>query len=692
MKPLTLWMAHAAIIASLCLPQGLFAAQVQPTELESITVTAEKRETPVQEIPASISVVSDMQISDANLSSTLDLARVIPNLYITNTGNGAMTNFIALRGITGSMTGTPAVGFYVDDVYYPAIDMALFDVERVEVLKGPQGTLYGRNSEAGVIHVVTKRVADTPEATLGLDVSSFSSYAAQASVNAPLSKKLGVRAAVKYAETDGYFENSASGSHEAGREENLDSRIALSLKATDALSFELTTDYQSYQSPQYANFAALSSTGNLRKNITVDEEGKLDKEAMGTALKADWNLGGVKLVSITSYRDDAYLAKNDMDFTPVDLMTLSLDKKLKTLSQEFRLLSNSDNDRVQWIGGLFLLNEDDDRRYEAGMNFGNMGMPGAGKEIIANLSTRDTTSVALFGESTFGLTDTVALTLGLRYDREEKDFSFKQIPGGPVSTNMKPAAEGTRDDAFDAWLPKASLQFRPSEQCMPYITVSRGFRSGGFNDKENLGSSFAPEFTWNYEVGVKTKWLDNRLQANASLFYIDWSDMQVEVLIDGGSSVFTDNAGEARSKGAELELLARPVHGLTLTAGASWVDATYEDYSKGTEVFDGNHIIDSPQYTANVGGTYRFSNGFMANARYVRFGKIYFDPANTRSQEDYGVVDAKVGYESDRLDIYLYGRNLLDEDYLTRAFARSGNWYGRAAAPRTVGVNLTTRF
>ncbi len=191
---------------------------------------------------------------------------------------------------------------------------------------------------------------------------------------------------------------------------------------------------------------------------------------------------------------------------------------------------------------------------------------------------------------------------------------------------------------------------------------------------------------------MKTNWLNNRLQLNAALFYIDWTDMQVEVLTSGGSAVYTNNAAEAHSQGFELEMTARPVTGLDLFAGLACTTAKYDSYSVGPAVYDGNKIADVPEYTCNLGGTYRFGSGFFISALYAHFDDIPLDVANTRTQDNYGLLSAKIGYESDRFDFYLYGRNLLDKEYATRQVNMFNTWYGRAGEPLTVGVNLAVRF
>ncbi|KMY67333.1 hypothetical protein AAU61_10820 [Desulfocarbo indianensis] len=660
-------------------------------KIDDIVVTAEKRDGKAQDIPASVTVVTEEQLEDFGLASTLELVDLVPNLYMTQTGNTMMTTFAAMRGVMGAMTQTPVVGFYVDDVYYSGLDISLFDVERVEVLRGPQGTLYGRNSEAGIINVITKQPTPNWETKLKLGVASFDTYQGQGSVSGPLlDDKLKFRAAARYYETRGYFENKFDGSDDGGRGENTDGRVTLQYAPRDDLELTLGYDLQRFDGNN-AQYAPLKQ-GNLRENVNVDCVGKSEKNADGTYLRARYQMGGMKLISISSFRKEDYSALNDLDATPLDMMTLGIAKDVSAFSQEIRLLSDREDSAFRWIGGLFILSEEDQRQYDTWMNFKNMGM-GMPGETLAQKSTTDTFGMAAFAEATYTFLERLSLTLGLRYDWEGKDFDYEQTTSGPVMQKMGYMQErGSVDDSFDAWLPKASLSYKLNESMTPYLSVSRGFLSGGFNAKQQMGSTYKPEFIWSYELGAKTRWLNGRVELNAALFYIDWSDMQVEIRIPGGTSAYIENAGKATSKGAELELIVRPVKGLLLMAGFAYTDATYDDYAQGANVYDGNRITDSPQYTVNLGMTYRFMEGLFINAGYNHFGKVYFDPANTQSQENYGLLNVKIGYETGHFDVYLYGRNLLDEEYATRAYQVNNVWYGRAGEPQIFGLMLTARF
>ncbi len=677
---------------SFLLISPVLAEEKGALELETITVTAEKREGNIQNIPASVSVVSDIQLDDLKMDLVKDITTLIPNFYVTDTGEDE--SFASMRGIKGTMAGSPVVGIYVDDVYTTfGLDTALLDVERIEVLRGPQGTLYGRNSEAGIINVVTQKPTDQWESKVFADIGSFASYRAAAVVSGPVTEKIGFRGALQYFESDGWFENKFNGSDEGGRKKELNGRFHFSLPVSEQLDFQLIYEFCRRDNPAYANFAFLDDPGELRKNINVDYMGEARRDADTLSLHGKYDFGKYRLVSITSFNKEDSSMSNDLDFTPMDIMDLTrIGRKVETFSQEFRLMSAEKNSSFTWIVGAFFLHEKRDNALGMWMNFMNMGM-GMPGETLLSPSELVTTGGAIFGEATYSFTESLHLTAGLRYDREEQEFDYRRPQCGPILAMMGyDPVSGSEKDSHDSWLPKLAIRYDLTENVSPYVSVSRGFRSGGYNIMDNLGAAFAPEFTWNYEVGIKTSFFDNRLQANAAVFYIDWTDMQVEVPIAGGAAYYTDNAAEATSKGVELEVAARLMQGFDLFAGIGYTKAEYDSYSVGANVYDGNTIIDMPEMTFYLGGTYRHTSGFFASLLYRYVGDVTIDIANTHEQDAYGLLHGKIGYEGDSFDVYLYARNLLDDEYTTRQFNMQGTWVGRAGEPLVIGANLTFRF
>jgi len=661
----------------------------QEITLDKITVTANKQgDKKISEIAGTVSVIDDIKIEDQNIDESTKITSLTPSFYITKTGPTSFTTFASMRGITGGMNSIPAVGFYVDDIYYSGLDIPLFDIERIEILKGPQGTLYGRNSEAGIINIVTKKPNNEDSGKLDVSYSSYNTMKAKASINKAIDKDTAIRVAINYTKTDAYFKNKYNDSDTIGKETNIDARIAFNKKVTDTLDLTFGYDRQDNDSPNYAQFTAYD-TDNLRENINVDYLGEINRKAQGINLKAKYNTKNIDILSITSHRSEDFKNSSDLDFNPIDMMNLDLEKDVSYLSQELRFVSKNNND-LEWISGLFLLKESDKRDYDTWMNFTNMGM-GVPGETLNQKSETKTIGTAVFGEINKKFNN-FKLTAGLRYDREKKEFDYTQtgIGGvGMLSMMGYPNQDGSGSKTFDAWLPKISLMYEKNDHFIPYITISKGFKSGGFNDKEKMGTTYDPEFTTNYELGFKS-YFDNFV-INGAIFNIKWDDMQVEVPVAGATSQYTDNASEATSKGLELELEYIPTDELSFNLGASKIDAKYDSYTSGNIVYDGKRIIDVPQTTVNVGARYRALNGYYIGANYSHFGKVYFDKENTKSQS-YGVTNLKIGYEKENFDIYLYGSNIFDKEYKTRAFAVNGSWYARAGSPRTVGVNLRYRF
>ncbi|NCD11632.1 MAG: TonB-dependent receptor [Epsilonproteobacteria bacterium] len=673
-----------SMAVALWLNTGVLAEE---RRLDEIVLSADKMgSSTLLELPSSVSVVSSDQVNDFLIKDSIGLQSMTSNFLIVETGPGTASTFASMRGITSGMIGTPAVGFYVDDVYYSALDMNFLDIDHIEVLKGPQGTLYGRNSEAGIVNVVTKAPSFVSSAEVGMEYGSFNTLSSHAIINQPLNDTTVLRAALRYAQSDGYFKDTLKGD-DVGEEKNIDARLKLYTNVNDALNVTIAYNYQKSDSPYYAQFAPWTSN-TIRKNVDVDYLGDTSKELHDLHVKSEYTYSdALKIISITSAKKEQYIANNDLDFTTVDLTRLYTDKEVKSLSEELRFVTKP-SERLQWINGVFLLKERENHDYRIPMNFMNMGM-GMPSETLVQKSKIDTLGTALFSEATYRFENALHATLGLRYDREKKEDDYTQRGGTMLSVFGYTDKSGSSSETFDAWLPKFSLAYKKYEAFTPYLSVSKGFRSGGFNTTDTVGESYDPEFTWNYELGIKSK-LSDTLSLSTALFYIDWKDMQVELAQSNGVA-YIDNASSARSKGAEIELHMNPMEGLNLFSGFGYTKATYEEYTKGASDYSDNYVINVPRYTFNVGANYRFEGGYYVGGNYAYFGKVYMDNDNTRSQS-YGVTNVKIGYEQENFDVYLYAKNLFDEGYVTRAFVVNSNWYARAGEPRSVGVAFAYRF
>lgn len=677
-KQILIWLL---LMCTVLLPGNAVAEESGSEEeyvLAPLVVTADKQEKEAKDIPGSVSVVTEVQLEDYNISDTNEIFQRMPNLFMVE--QGPNSGFTAVRGITSYMGGNPPLGIYVDDVYYPGATLNLFDVERVEVLRGPQGTLYGHNTEAGVINVITKQPESEWQTKIGLGYGNYNTK--NFSVNtggALVEDKLSLRAIAKIMDTDGYFTNTADDSDDVDEQQEIDLRGTLRWTPTNKWDIRLTTNIEKYNG-NYAEFAPLDGIKDNPHDVSVDFDGKNAKDATGVYLRASYDMGSMQFLSVTSYRYEDYDTDNDVDFTSTNSTNLYIDKQEDMGSQEFRLSSNDKDSPLKWVAGAYLFTQKTNGavRMEVppmSVNFRQKGRTG-------------TNGGALFGQASYLLWDKLELTAGLRYDRERKKFRYSWTGGGAMGFSDD---NGDAKKIFQAWLPKFAASYHFTDDLTAYASVARGSKSGGFNTNYNPGEPFDTEYNWSYETGIKSNWFDNRLQANLAAFLIKWEDMQVEIPIT--SSIYrVVNAGKATSQGFEAELTARPAKGWEVTTGVGMVHSVFDEYDYGGEDLSGNRVPNVPGFSANLGTTYRFENGLFLNAEYIHNSSFYWDVENTRKQGSYEIVNAKIGYEYNGYDIYLWGKNLFNTTYVTRAFSNNGTWYGRAGNPFTFGLSGKITF
>ena len=670
-------------------------------ELEPMTVTAEKREENIQEVPVSITALSGVQIEDSGITSIKDFSLQIPSLHIVTWGT-RRNSHIYMRGI-GATLNDPAVGFYVDDVNYlnwGTFDTELFDIERIEVLRGPQGTLYGRNTLGGVINIITKKPKNYTEGTAYMTFGDYDRQDYRMALRSPVIKdKLFLGFSGVYSKRDGYTDNDFLGD-EADDRDGLSGRIHLHWLPTDVLDITLSTDAERDRDDGYP-LGQLTAVQHHPHHVSYDYKGSMDRDIYGSSLRVAYESSWFDLTSITGWRSWDNEDKSDMDFTPFDMMRSFEDVDQTQFTQEIRLASPGGSGNLKWLVGAYCFNEDFDQ--DNIMDFGAdavaMGMvPATMKDY--SLAEFDNRGYAFFGQATYTLFNKLDLTAGVRFDHEKKEFDFNKFMemGGMVvpETGFKLDT----DEKFDEWLPKFAIDYRWTPNLMTYASVSKGYKSGGFNCafSNPADASFDPEYSWNYEIGLKSSWLDNRLILNAAGFYIDWTDQQILQLTSLGMTV-TRNAGESHSQGFEVEMIARPATGLELSAGYGYTDAKFDDYKDpiiGAN-YDDNRINMVPQYTYNLAAQFRHSLinkiDLFGRLELQGLGKSYWDEANALKQDPYELVNLRLGLESEHFDLHLWAKNLFDREYEAIAFSWPG-WpaVGEAGDPQTFGITLTGRF
>ena len=655
-------------------------------ELETITVTAQKQEENVQEVPISVSVFNELDIEDRKIESVRDMVDFVPNLALIGTGaSGA--NSPSMRGIyAGGEALTISTGLYVDGVpilMTSGFENEMLDIERIEVLRGPQGTIYGKGAEAGAISIITRqpdnefrgKVSAQGGKLLSAETGDKQKGEFSINLSGPIQKdRLFFGIAGKYYERDGFIENTVTGDTVDDREHWF-GRAHLRWTPMDDLDISLIASRLEYNDGVVnmnlgENGAAMFGLPAPQyRKVTPNFEGKNDSENDSQSLKIAYDISDqLTLTSVTTnwlYKDNNFV---DYDFSPATLIHGDKHSEYSKISQELRLAYSAE--RVKWLVGFYYDKDHNDIDYEITSMIPTMA-GSTSRDIDGN-------TYAVLANLTYPLTQRVSLVTGLRYENEEQDFEDN-------------ISYFKTDDSWSAFTPKIAMEYRFTPEIMTYVSASKGYRSGGFNHyaTDPQYYTYDAEELWSYEVGVKSVFLDNRLILNGSVYYMDITDMQVDEAISP-TAFYTTNAAEATAKGVELEMTARVSDGLSLMAGFGYSDIEFDTFKDALGDYKGNNTPYAPEYTFNIGAQYRHDSGFFARADLIGYGKMYFDKTNDYSRDAYEVVNAKIGYETEHFDVYLYGKNIFDEKYDSEGVY--GGMYTIYSEPGEVGLQLVYRF
>ena len=556
-------------------------------KIGEVVVTANKHEENLQSVPIAITAITSEKIEDLNITQRTDLMATSPNTLIAESGSH-MTDLINIRGMFPSNFFSTTSLFYFDGVPifgYGQNPMALNDIERIEIIKGPQGTLYGRNALAGVINVVSKKPSNTPSYKLGAGYGNFSNLNVNAGISQPLIKdQLFARVSAYYYSKDGYFTNNdtstgTSVKSNAGWSKGYGGTLNLRYYPVETFSAELFGNFEYINEsvwPLADNpTAALKNPYEISRNINSF----IKKNNMMGSLKLNYNLNFMNIVSTTAYQGITGLDWNyDADFSDSDLLSLKETTPYKNISEELRFENNKGNSPLKWMVGFFYMYERNDYDYAGtlGAKHPQVQQINAGINLfgmkINNLSQitkgpSSNTDLAAFGQATYTLFEKLDITAGLRYEQESMDINTVNsydytgtlphpVPGllQPVLGFLNAFDTLKRSDAFTFLSQKYSISYRLDESNMVYISASSGSHGGGYNSGNNKTVPYyKPENTWNYELGYKTTMFDNRLRINTDVFYIDWQNQQLLAIRDLSDPLQTiKNAGKTQIKGFEI--------------------------------------------------------------------------------------------------------------------------------------------
>jgi len=720
--------------------------------LEEIVVTARRRQESLQDVPISVSAFSETRIQDLQADDLSGIQYSVPNLYLDKGDAGNAVIYIRGIGQNDSLAFADAgVGVYVDDVFIArsqAAFLELFDVERIEVLRGPQGTLYGRNTSGGAIKFVSTTPPDQLEVYGEIGGGSDAFATVKGRIGGPLAgDKLKGKIAFSANRRDGFAKNSVTGKDD-GDLKSFAWRGALLFTPNEDVDVQFTFDGKidrpntsrspvrettvtGVADPIGAPFVPSVFQPNPDPyKVDVNANGLSDLTAYGFTLKINWRTGSAWSVeSITSYRKMDFDLNLDTDGTPLPILDILVLQDEKQFSQELRL-SYDAGGALAFTSGVYFFHDDD--LTFSGVDFGSASLFGFPIILFGFPSTQladtdqKTDSLAFFGDATVALTDRLSVSAGLRYTYEKKksarrfenffDITVSAINDTPpfLQGAGVPGIAISGKDSFDSFTPKFSASFQASDDVLLYATVAKGFKSGGFDGRANSTfgfQPFKPETVWSYEGGVKSTWADGKLIINAAYFYNDYTNLQVTSFGSNPetgtfASLFT-NAAKARIQGIELEVAARPTQALMLNASVGFLDSEYKKFETlvGGVVTDVSNrkLVNAPKWNASVSATLDqpISNRLIgtahidANYRSKNYNEI--TASELLAQNKYILVNAYVSVrgEDGRWEFRAGVKNLTDRAIRVQGFNLSefpGYQLSFFSAPRTFDFRLFYRY
>ncbi|NOZ66038.1 MAG: TonB-dependent receptor [Alphaproteobacteria bacterium] len=699
----------------------------QMATLDEVIVTSLRRRSNMQKVPVAVSVIKPPLIREARIHDIEDVGTRIPGLTVSSFSIGQPT--IHMRGVGSNDDGAAldnSIVLFIDDVYVgriTSINMSFFDLEQIEIIRGPQGTLYGKNAIGGAINVTSNNPTDhltgEVEATLG----NYNRFDLRANISGPLIEdKLLGRLAFHSRKRDGWQKSLFLPGIKQNDENTWAARGKLLLAVNDTTQIDLNGDYSRDDLESTGRipvvgrvpvrllgpdgrptgqralptdiFSALG--GNVRTAINSDR-GFTDRTIWGLSSRISREGDFGRLLSITALRQTDFSWLEDSTGLPSSVtdqkVNSNVNEKHSQFSQELRWIS-PDGGRLKHVLGFYYL-------YEHTHRIENFIFP---RRKSTTDQDNETNSFAIFGEATYAITKKVSFTAGARMTYETKNMIQQNTTNGDRTILLEDFTLNNKGNWTD-FSPNFVLSWQQSDDIMWYGSISRGYKSGGFQGapatRELARRTINPESVWNYEIGYKSQWLDDRFRLNLVGFYSDYRDLQVvQFKTEGNFGVFqTSNAASASLKGVELEFTLKPVSGLEFFGSYAFLDATYDQFNdlSGRD-FTGNVLRQAPRHSLYLAAYYErdFYKGrlrFRADYRYQ--GKSFREPDNSVTiQPGFDLVDASVAYESadDSWEATLWAKNLMDKEYISHLYVLGGNDYALFGTPRTYGLTITRNF
>lgn len=701
--------------------------------MEEVVVSARRRDESQQDVPISMTSYSGDALSKSGAPDIVQVAEAVPNttLKVSRGTNTTITAFIRGVGQQDPVAGFEAgVGIYIDDVYLNRPQGAVLDVygvERIEVLRGPQGTLYGRNTIGGAIKYVTKKLSDEPTMRIKGSLGTYGQRDLVISGSMPVSDTVRIGGSVASFQRDGFGENQFTGDEHYDKD-IMAYRGSFEWDVTDNFQIRASVDYSDDESSPKAGhrlteapgFPILSDVFDTRAGIT--ESGLVTKnevEQSGGSLTMEWQIDEtLTLKSVSSYREDRTVSPIDFDSLPGNSLDVPVVGDNEQLSQEFQVAYEGEG--VRGIAGVYYLEANAFAAFD--VILGSFGL------TSFTLGDVDTETWAVFADMDFDLTDTITLSLGARYTEDKRDveviratyfeLSSPYFSGGDLGVAP---FEGNRSDS--KFTPRASISWQPDPDLHYYASYSKGFKGGGFDPRGNYATpevreGFDPEVVDAYELGFKANLMEGRLLTNVALFYSDYTDVQIpgSVAIDTNGDGVDDNfagtvtnAGEGEISGIEVELTAYVTESLRSNLALGYINADFKEWIvNDQDISDDKVFQNTPEWTAAFSLSYSTDLNLgdmggelnlLGSVSYRSETHQYEDPNENLDQEGYSLVNASVTWTSDddRWQFGLHGKNLGDKEYKVAGYnfptlGEGGTVTAFYGNPRTVTGSVTYSF
>jgi outer membrane receptor protein involved in Fe transport len=659
--------------------------------LDEIMIKSPKIQSSIRQLPASISIVKAHNLESGEVNSLKDLSSAIPNFFMPDYGS-KLTSPVYIRGI-GSRINSPSVGVYVDNVPYfekAAFDFDFFDIERVEVLRGPQGTLYGRNTMGGIINIYTKSPLREHGSKIKLSAGNYGNYSAAANHYGKIGEKIGFALNFSGVHRDGFFNNTFSG-EKVDKLNSGGSRGTLVWEISDRLTL---TNVVSFEHSNQGGYPYAVYHDTLKNNIRInyDQYSSYLRNLFSDGLVLNYSGAGLSIQATTSFQLLNDNQSIDQDFTPKKQYFVVQEQAHRMFSQEI-VMKPSHRKKYDWLFGAYGFMQYFDNTVE--VNYyptKSDNIKGYDHRISGG---------AFFHQSTLNnfLIQNLSVTAGVRLDLEKDrlNYTYDVLTNGiwdNKTDTVYPSLEGVRI------LPKLSFNYQAGTSTL-YGTVANGYKTGGFNSTferpEDL--TFDPEYSWNYELGWRSPLWENRFYADAALFYIDWKNQQIYQPVPSGRGSMLKNAGATASRGAEFSMRMTPVNGYEFSMSYGYTHANFITYmANNTTDYSGNFIPYVPEQTiaASGGKTFTFKSkridSMRLNFSYRGTGKFYWSEKNSDYQDYYGLIDGKLSLTRGNFKLEFWGKNLFNTQYFAFSFEALGNRYVQPGRPSQAGINLLFKF